>query len=190
MNAVHPDFVKLAFASISASAGEPTPTERLVAVEEPVAIEVNGFGYAVLMATPSDLEDLAYGFALSERLIDAAADVVEVAVHATPAGTIVRLLLSDRVSDRMFDRVRHRVSESSCGLCGIENLEQALRPLPVLTIRWHGEDAAVFRALAEMEAMQPLNRRTHAVHGAAACRMMGCHGWCARTSAATTPSTS
>ena len=125
------------------------------------------------MATPADLEDLAYGFALSERLIDSAADVVYVDVHRADAGIVLRVIVARRVADRIDDRVRHRVSESSCGLCGIENLEQALRPLPAVTARYAGDDAAVFRALAALEDAQPLGRETRAVHGAAACTAAG-----------------
>ena len=139
----------------------------------PVAIEINGIGYAVLMATPDALDDLAYGFVLAERLIDRADDVLDVDTHATDRGSIVRLTLGARVADRIGERVRHRVSESSCGLCGIENLDQALRPLPTVVERWGGDDAAVFRALAALNDVQPLGRETRAVHGAAACSADG-----------------
>ncbi len=139
----------------------------------PVAIEINGIGYAVLMATPDALDDLAYGFALAERLIDRADDVLDVDTHPTDRGSIVRLTLDPRVAERIGERVRHRVSESSCGLCGIENLDQALRPLPAVVERWGGADAAVFRALAAFDDVQPLGRETRAVHGAAACSADG-----------------
>jgi FdhD protein len=161
-----------AFLQVAASGGG-APIERAIAVEMPVAIEFNGIGYAVLMATPAELEDLAVGFALAERLIDGAADIVDVETHAAPAGMIVRVTLAAGVSGRIVERVRHRVSESSCGLCGIENLEQALRPLPAASADWHGEDAAVFRALTALGDAQPLGRETRAVHGAAACSIDG-----------------
>ena len=32
--------------------------------------------------------------------------------------------------DKLGERVRTRIAESSCGLCGIENLEALARPLP------------------------------------------------------------
>lgn len=150
-------------------AGEATPLSRPLAIEAPVAIEFNGIGYAVLMATPIDLPDLACGFALAERLIEQADDVIEVDAHETPRGTVLRVTLRARLAARVTERVRHRVSESSCGLCGIENLEQALRPLPRVSARWEGDTAAVFRALAGLRDHQPLNRETGAVHAAAWC---------------------
>ncbi|WP_404713017.1 formate dehydrogenase accessory sulfurtransferase FdhD [Sphingomonas sp. MMS24-J13] len=147
--------------------------EREVAIEAPVAIEVNGLGYAVMMATPADLADFAYGFCLSERLIDAGADVIDVETHDAERGTILRITLIPERIERVLERVRHRVSESSCGLCGIENLEQALRPLPTLVATSTAEPAAVFRALEGLRAHQPLNAATGAVHAAALCAADG-----------------
>ena len=147
--------------------------ERPVAVEAPVAVEFNGIGYAVVMATPGDLADFAYGFSLAERLIDGAADIVEVDQHVTDRGVVLRVtLIEDRMA-RIVDRVRHRVSESSCGLCGIENLEQVLRPLPMVTEGSKADDAAVFRALDLLRERQPLSAATGAVHAAALCRSDG-----------------
>ena len=142
---------------------------RPIAEEVPIAIELNGIGYAVLMTTPQDLEDLAFGFAHSERLIDRADQIEDVDVHLHAAGVIVRISLSpDRVS-RIRDRVRHRTSESSCGLCGIENLEQALRPLPVVPAGGAVDFPAVFAALHALRDHQPLNALTGGVHAAALC---------------------
>ncbi len=158
----------LAFERIGAD-GSRSPAERKVPEETPVAIEVNGIGYAVLMATPADLIDLAFGFALTERLIDGAADILDAESHDVARGTIVRLTLAERVAGRISDRVRHRATDASCGLCGVESLDQALRPLPAVTARWAGEESAVFAALAALGDAQPLGTATRAVHAAAAC---------------------
>jgi len=153
--------------------GVRTPVTRAIAEEMPIAIEFNGIGYAVLMASPDDLDDLATGFALAERLVDAAGDIVDIDRHPTGHGIVVRVTIADRLGARIVDRVRHRVAESSCGLCGIENLEQALRPLPRVTTVSRADDAAVFRALGKLRDRQPLNRETGAVHAAALCSAAG-----------------
>lgn len=142
---------------------------RSLAVETPIAIEINGLGYAVMMGTPADLADFAHGFCLSERLIDRPEDVIDAEDHATPDGVILRITLIPERQDRVLDRVRHRISESSCGLCGIENLEQALRPLPPVSEATAATDAVIFRAIGELRAHQPLNAETGAVHAAALC---------------------
>lgn len=144
--------------------------ERPLAVEMPVAVEIDGIGYAVMMATPDALEDFATGFCLAERLIDRADHLLDIDAYRAERGMLLRLALAPEVRGRVLERVRHRVSESSCGLCGIENLEQALRPLPIVAPppRLVGYEA-VFRALDLLRAHQPLGRETGAVHAAALC---------------------
>jgi FdhD protein len=158
---------------IIAANGERGAHTRAIAQEMPVAIEVNGFGYAVLMATGDALEDLAYGFALSERLIDRADQIAETDVHVGEAGAILRINLAVDCVDRIHDRVRHRTSESSCGLCGLENLEQAMRPLPRADTPGVIDHKAVFVALSALRDHQPLNARTGGVHAAALCAADG-----------------
>lgn len=155
-----------------AADGAMSVTTRTVADEVPIAIECNGVAYAVLMATPDAIEDLAYGFALGERLIDRADDIRGVDVHEASEGIVARVALARHVADRVAARVRHRTSDASCGLCGVETLAQALRPLPDAA-PWNGEDAAVFRAYHALREHQPLNAATGAVHGAAACTRDG-----------------
>ncbi len=156
-----------------AANGSRIATDRTVAVEAPIAIEINGLGYAVMMATPADLIDFAYGFAFSERLIDRADQLIDAEPHDSGGGIILRITLSADRTDRVVDRVRHRVSESSCGLCGVENLEQALRPLSPVSATCTAPDAAIFTALAVLRDHQPLNRATGAAHAAALCAADG-----------------
>jgi len=141
---------------------------RTIAIEAPVAIEVDGFGYAVMMMTPADLEAFAVGFMLTERLADEAADVIAIEPFATEAGWIVRVSLSDRCRGRIHDRVRHRTSDTSCGLCGISGLEQLRRPAPPASPPSVTREA-LFGALAALRDHQPLNAATGAIHVAAAC---------------------
>lgn len=143
--------------------------ERQVATECPIAIEFNGLGYAVMMASPQDLEDFAIGFALGERLIDRADQVVDIDAHDGDAGVVLRITLATERIALLHTRIRHRISDSSCGLCGIENLEQALRPLPRVEARPQASRAAIFAALEALRAHQPLNALTGAVHAAAWC---------------------
>ena len=147
--------------------GRRTPLDRPVPIEAPVAVSFCGIGYAVMMATPCDLEDFAVGFARSERLIEAAGDVIEIEVRPGDDGILLGIELKPERRDGVFERVRHRIGESSCGLCGIENLEQALRPLPRVTAPPPVETDTLFQALEAIQTHQPLNSETGAVHGAA-----------------------
>jgi FdhD protein len=146
---------------------------RTLAVEAPVAVEYNGIGYAVMMATPADLDDYALGFSLSEGLIEKPSDILSVDAIAEGVGWVLRIQITPDRLGPVIERARQRVTESSCGLCGLESLEQVLRPLPSLTSRLNVTRAALFTALAALRDHQPLNAATGAVHGAAFCKPDG-----------------
>jgi FdhD protein len=137
--------------------------------EAPVALEFNGLSYAVMMATPADLEDFARGFALTEGLAKTPADVTDIEAAETDLGWIVRASLAGLGVEKLTDRVRARVAESSCGLCGIENLEAVGRPLPQVPVHAALDEGAIFAALAALRDHQPLTKRTGAAHAAAFC---------------------
>ncbi|MCI4590323.1 formate dehydrogenase accessory sulfurtransferase FdhD [Sphingobium sp. BYY-5] len=156
----------LRFTRLTPDGGAET-VDRPLAEEVPVAIEYNGAGYAVLMATPTDMSDLVQGFSLAERLVTREDALLDIDVHDTGAGIVARATLPPHRSDALLDRVRHRASDSSCGLCGIENLEQAIRPLPRVRAMSRADRVAIFRALDELRDHQPLNAATGAAHAAA-----------------------
>jgi FdhD protein len=143
--------------------------ERVVPIETPIAFEFDGVGYAVMMATPADLEDYAIGFALSERLVDRAGQIVDVSPAELPRGWVLRVALQGAPKERMFERVRLRLTEGSCGLCGLETIEQVLRPLPSVGPATPVARAAIAAALDALHDRQPLGRATGAAHAAAFC---------------------
>ncbi len=135
--------------------------------EVPVALEYNGLSYAVMMATPADLQDFALGFAVAEGLAKGASDLTHFSAAEVEAGWILRAMLAGVEPEKLQERVRNRVVESSCGLCGIENLAALAVPLP--HVRPHAAIApdAIFRALADLRGLQPLGSATRAAHAAA-----------------------
>ena len=149
------------------SSGISRPALRNWVSEAPVALEFNGLAYAVMMASPTDLEDFALGFALTEGLAKAPSDLSDIDVAEVEKGWIVRAALTGLGIEQLTDRVRTRVAESSCGLCGIENLEAVGRPLPKVPAHGALDEAAIFRALGELRDHQPMGRATGAAHAAA-----------------------
>ncbi|WP_426413220.1 formate dehydrogenase accessory sulfurtransferase FdhD [Bradyrhizobium ganzhouense] len=146
---------------------------RVVPVEAPVAIEVCGIGYAVMMATPSDLRDYAAGFALAEGLVKHVEELDDVIIHETEGGWIIRLTLPPEGAAVALERARRRVSESSCGLCGLENIQQVLRPVPPIATRIATNREAIAHALSALQHHQLLGRSTGGTHAAAFCRPDG-----------------
>ena len=146
---------------------------RAVAVEAPIAIEINGLGYAVMMMTPAAFEPFVTGFLLTERLIDTGADLLAIDPFETPQGWIIRATVAEHCAARLQDRIRHRSSDTSCGLCGIAGLEQLVRPVAVRPPPPHVGVAAIFAALEGLRSHQPINRATGAAHAAAYCDASG-----------------
>ena len=143
--------------------------ERPIIVEVPVAIEYNGIGYAVMMATPINLDDYATGFSLSEGLISKAEQITAVTIHQTELGWILRIQIPPENAKKVIARAHQRVSESSCGLCGMDNLEEVMRPLPPVTAQIDVADAAIFNALSMVRDHQTLNHSTGSAHAAVFC---------------------
>lgn len=75
--------------TIDFAGGLPRPGLRAVAAEVPVQVLFGGVPFGIMMATPADLEDFAYGFSLTEGVI-AGPDEIR-AVIVEPAEGAVRL---------------------------------------------------------------------------------------------------
>ncbi len=147
--------------------GAPVSGTRTVPEETAVAFVYDGTTYAVMMATPADLEDFAAGFCLTEGIVDSVGDIEDVAIVHQEIGIELRIRLSDRRARALADRRRRAAGPVGCGLCGIESLEEAMRSLPGVASKAAFEPSSVFAALGELERRQKLNAETRAVHGAA-----------------------
>jgi len=149
--------------------GDATTTtgHAMVAEEVPVALVYNGRPHVVVMATPADLEDLAYGFSITEGIVSDPGGVEHVDVVKASHGIELQIQIPSRAADDLDARARNLVARTGCGLCGVESIKEALR-LPVqvqrsLAIR----PDALWRAGEELSAGQMLNNETHTIHGAA-----------------------
>ena len=62
--------------AFSYEAGAGREFKRQIAVESPVQIVIGASPFAVMMATPQDLEDFTYGFALTEQIAESVEESV------------------------------------------------------------------------------------------------------------------
>lgn len=146
----------------------------MLAQEVPVAFEYNGISHATLLASPCDLEDLALGFSLTEGILRTSADLHDVEIVETPQGMIARMIIASACFAQLKQRRRTLAGRTGCGLCGVENLEDVVRPLPpVSPPRSSVNAAAICRAAGQLRALQPLHRETGATHAAAWADMSG-----------------
>ena len=143
------------------------PGDRVLPEEVAVALSFNGTTQAVMMATPSDLEDFGYGFALTEG-IAGPQDILSVEVEELARGYDVQVWLRPEAESRLAARRRVMAGPVGCGLCGIDSIDQALREVPMVAPSgFRMTPAQVREAVAALPGEQRLHDATRAVHGAA-----------------------
>ena len=87
-----------------------------IAEEVPVAISCNGEHFAVMMATPAQLEDFALGFALSEGLIAAPQELLDLQIQPRLEGVELQLQIPPDRAQALAARARRLEGRSGCGL--------------------------------------------------------------------------
>jgi FdhD protein len=143
-----------------------TEQTRTIPAEVPVAFVYDGSTYAVMMASPTDLEDFAVGFSLAEGIISAPEDIQGLDVVTHDKGIELRMWLAPDKGRRLVQRRRKLAGPTGCGLCGVESLESAVPSCPPVIAEATVAPGDIAAAQAALERAQALNLRTRAVHGA------------------------
>src|SRR5262245_15902427 len=151
------------------TAGGAESLDEVVAEEVAVALVYNGVSHAVMMATPCDLEDFARGFSLTERIVEKPSEIYDVEVEEVERGGRgrgfeVRLDIASQRMVALQAQRRAMAGRTGCGLCGVETLDAALRPVARSTATGKVSRAAIQRAMAALPAEQKINRANGATH--------------------------
>jgi FdhD protein len=158
----HQSAERTAWRSGAASGGA-----RAVPNETPVAMSYRGETYAVMMATPCDLEDFALGFTLNEGIATSFSEIENVDIVEVDGGFDLQIGLSDIAYGRIKQRKRAMAGPVGCGLCGVDSIAAAMRPTGRLVDPGFSlSPAEVCEALDMLSSAQPLNALTRAMHGA------------------------
>ena len=144
-----------------------------IAEEVPIALVYNDRPHVVMMATPRDLDDFALGFSLSEAVIGAPGELASIETQTLLEGIEVRLSIPGARAEALESRRRNLTGRTSCGLCGAQALEDAVRQPPAVGRGPSIDNDVLHRALARMHDLQPLNVATGATHAAAWARSDG-----------------
>ena len=160
---------------------------RVLAAEVPIALVFNGISHAVMMGSPGDAEDFALGFALTEGIIDSAADCFGIEVTPVSAaaaglpedmdGVEVKLEIASRCFARLKDRRRSMTGRTGCGVCGVESfaaLDLSFDPLPAYDWLSQVDAATVLKAIDALPPHQILNAEAGAIHAAGWATLDGC----------------
>lgn len=149
--------------------GAQLPQPRDIAIETAVNVVYGDRPYAVMMATPNDVEDFAVGFTVTEGVVTDVAQILGVKVNELEAGLEAVVTLSVEAPVRE----RNVTGRTGCGLCGVASFDDMPHAEVVRRATTPVSLAAVQRALSSLEGAQPLNGRTRSVHAAAWCAADG-----------------
>jgi FdhD protein len=157
---------RVAFMRIDGDAG--ATSEGSLAEEVPIAFVFNGRPHAVMLASPSDLEDFAVGFSLAEGIVMSAREVETIEVVRFAGGIELQITIPVESAERLGARSRRLAGRTGCGLCGVEQLSETLRlPAAPVTSPLQVTRTALWSAGSQLEGRQPVNHLTRAVHAAA-----------------------
>jgi FdhD protein len=137
-----------------------------LAEEVALAIAYNGISQAVMLVTPTDLEDFIVGFSLGSGIIEDATDIYDLQLTGAGSAQYAQVTIANRAFWNLKQQRRQMAGTSGCGLCGVEAVEQALPDLKVLPgaplppIEW------LDGLRQRISAFQPLGQYCGAVHAA------------------------
>ena len=138
-----------------------------VAEEVAIALEYNGISHAVMMASPTDLEDFALGFSLSEGILKDPSELYECEVVRAEQGIQVQMQIATERFVGLKDQRRNLTGRTGCGLCGAETLQQAIRHPGIATGATLFSAAQIYAGMSAMQNHQQLQHHTGATHAAA-----------------------
>jgi FdhD protein len=141
--------------------------ERSIPEETAVALSYNGGTAAVMMATPADLEDFAIGFSLTEGIVASPDAIRSLEVVPEVDGIELRMWLDEADATRLNERRRMMAGPTGCGLCGVDSLKEAVRPVAHVAEGGRATPQQIMQAVAAIAPSQVLNHETRAVHAAA-----------------------
>jgi FdhD protein len=152
--------------SVAWKNGVPQGTDRYVPEETAIALTYGGSTQAVMMGTPTDLEDFAVGFSVTEGLIERREDIESLEVIEADDGIELRMWLVPERASIYSRRRRLLAGPTGCGLCGVESLEEAVKPPTVVAPGRVFSPAQIVEAIESLYPAQVLNKKARAVHAA------------------------
>ncbi|WP_111978563.1 formate dehydrogenase accessory sulfurtransferase FdhD [Algibacillus agarilyticus] len=143
------------------------PIEQLVE-ESPIAININGLNYAVMMATPDDLDDYAIGFLLSEGIIEYVYDVHDIQIQKLDEHVQINIEVAQRCFTRLKHQQRQIKGTTGCGLCGKKAIEHAFPPLTTHLLHTQAplKKSQLLHIKNELNQWQIKGQQTGAIHAA------------------------
>jgi len=147
--------------------GRASDGTRLIPEETALALTYNGGTHAVMMGTPRDLTDFAVGFSLSEGIVRSSDEIETLDIVELDDGIELRMWLKPCRAALVNERRRHIAGPTGCGICGVDSIAEAVRSATVVPKGRTFTPSEIMAAMASINALQPINIVTRAVHAAA-----------------------
>jgi FdhD protein len=146
--------------------GQCAASKRSIAVETPVSLSYNGSSHAVMMASPVDLRDFAIGFSLTQGIVETVDEIDSIEIEEAGRGVDCRLWIAPERADALARKRRALAGPTGCGICGVEGIEEALRPVRRVELTLRPSRLMIMAAMASLAPAQALGMATRAVHAA------------------------
>jgi FdhD protein len=141
-------------------------TRTALAEEVALAIAYNGISQAVMLVSPTDLEDFIVGFSIGSGLIASPDEIYDIKLSGCGAAQQAEVEIASRAFWNLKDQRRQMAGTSGCGLCGVEAVEQALPDLKVLAGAPLPPAHWLDGLRQRISDFQPLGQHCGAVHAA------------------------
>jgi FdhD protein len=138
-----------------------------IAEETPIALIYNGISHVVMMGTPSDLEDFAVGFSITEGIVNEISDIYSVQIEKQNNGIELNIKISAECFSKLKEIRRNLTGRTGCGLCGAESLSQAIRIPDIKKSKHQFKSENILKALNNFSNNQMLQKETGATHASA-----------------------
>jgi FdhD protein len=134
--------------------------------EEPLLINVEEKPYSVVMRTPGDEIAHAGGFCLSEGLVDSPKDIVSITFCSDIDENSITVKLNDKRKKLVSKQLGRRafLSQTSCGICGREMIEDLIHNLKVIDQEYEITYRKVFECVKKFLLHQEYYVRTRGTH--------------------------
>jgi FdhD protein len=147
--------------------GQHEQRQDYIAEEVPISLVYNGVPHVVMLATPTNLEEFALGFSITEGIIKSPQELLSARVYNRANGIEVQIKIPEQRFQCMSDKGRNLTGRTGCGLCGASTLKQAIRQPNSVNGNLTLSAAELCSALTDIKQYQKLNQLTGAVHAAA-----------------------
>jgi FdhD protein len=131
-------------------------------------IRIDDKPYSVLMRTPGEEAFLAAGFCLGEGIVDSPDDFETIGYDREQDPNLIDIWLKPERREKISDILARRVfvSQTSCGICGKEMIEDLQQILTPTRSNFSIELDAAFNCLDMLSSKQKFYQKTRGSHAA------------------------